>query len=246
MKKITILRLLANIMLLIVFFALSGCGASRCNTCCCNYQECPPLEEPTCPLPCEPGPNVCCPSYHCLPPDVPNTRVTTHYTGKYRAGLVNHLQQQGVQVTQIGDKVNIILFTDDCFGVGSANIKQSCYPIMDNIVELIQSYGTVPIRVTGYTDNVVDKDESWCLSQHLADSVVAYLWSHCVPLDYLLPACGRSSCEAIASIHTVRGAAFNRRVEIDLDRCGGDPARSPCFLRGNPCNGKTDSGWFHI
>jgi outer membrane protein OmpA-like peptidoglycan-associated protein len=235
MKIIKQIRIGLVFLVLAISLFLSGCcSQSQCCPC-VVHPQCPCLHEPQCPLPCLPCPNVCCPGYHCLPPEIPNHRVTTHYTGDNRCGLINHLAEQGVQVVELGHKVNIILFTDDCFVTNTPYIRESCYPIMDNIVCLLQCYRTVPITVTGYTDNVGDECRNWQLSKNLADSVVAYLWSHGVPLEYIMPARGRGCCDPIASRHTPGGNAYNRRVEIDLDLCGTPWIPCPCYLRGDPC-----------
>lgn len=132
-----------------------------------------------------------------------------------REQLIGYLAQRGVQVVEIGEKVQIILYTDNCFEPGTAEMYPQCYPTMDGIVRLLQQYRNVPMRVTGYTDFIGDICDKWPLSQHIADSVTAYLWTHGISLDHLYTR-GCACNNPIATPCNPAGNSYNRRVEILL------------------------------
>jgi outer membrane protein OmpA-like peptidoglycan-associated protein len=135
-----------------------------------------------------------------------------------RVGLLEKLTAENIQVIQRGDKLTIILLTDRCFAQGSNTIDESCYPALDNIAALLKTYTARPIIVAGYTDEVQNSCYNGEWSRHLADSIVAYLWSHGIPWQ-CMRAVGYGDTQPIASTHTVCGNAVNRRIEITI--CGG-------------------------
>lgn len=206
-------------LVLLSFCLFTGC-ANNSDNCCnsCNSNGPPPKPSPEVKNitreDCE-GPS-CCKCRKCY--DFPAPKGCPRPCG--RNGLLQQLACQGVQVIELGNRVDIILFTDNCFETGTANINESCKPALNNIVNLLDSYGGIcdTIQVTGYTDNIGYISPKWGLSQHLADSTVAYLWAHGIPLAKL-SARGCACNEPIATTHTPCGNAYNRRVEISLWRC---------------------------
>lgn len=140
--------------------------------------------------------------------------------GCTKQARLNELACEGAQIVELGNRVNIILYTDNCFEHGTANIDESCMPTLNNILNLIKAYGAIcpPIKVTGYTDDVGDScGGKCCLARQIADSVVAYFWTHGLDL-HILCANGCGCNNPIASPHTTCGNAFNRRVEITFWR----------------------------
>jgi len=129
------------------------------------------------------------------------------------SSLINQLHCQGVQVIQIGDFVRIIMYTDNLFQTNTPNLSFCATPVLMNVDCLLKKYGDVPIQIKGYTDIVPNCCMARQLSQDEADSVLAFLWAHGIPHQQMC-ARGFGCQDPIASIHTVCGNAFNRRIEI--------------------------------
>lgn len=205
-----------KIMGFVLWFAvISLTGCSHCHTSCPTLSCCPMA---SC---CRSGPVSIdyvggCPKVCCCPV---RKKIEPTCLGHGKDRLRNELAAEGVQVVEVGDLVTIILFTDNCFETGTANINECCYPTMNNILKLINSYGCPYVRITGYTDHVGDYCSKWDLSRHLANSVMSYFWAHGIALERL-SATGCACNNPIASPHTVCGNAYNRRVEINLCRNG--------------------------
>lgn len=131
--------------------------------------------------------------------------------------LINQLRYQGVQVVQIGDFVRIIMYSDNIFETGTPNLSYCAQPELMNITALLKKYGDVPIQIKAYTDTVPNCCFARQLTQDQAESVLAFLWAHGIPHQQMC-ARGYACYDPIASIHTVCGNAFNRRVEIWLQQ----------------------------
>jgi len=207
--------------ILILALLLVGCQRTCCvtpqplptNSQCCDNQACDCCNNRvTSPVPF----SKC--SRCCIKKPYPR-RQCPRACGGGHCALLSQLACQGVQVVELGNTVKIILFTDNCMETGTADIDESCHPILDNVAELLDSYGQTcgPISIRAFTDNVGDVCGKNSLAQHIADSVMGYLWSHGIPLDRLV-ARGCGYYDPIASPHTPRGNAYNRRVEITLWR----------------------------
>lgn len=181
----------------------SSCGEMRPGPCLSPCQKFAMTQpSPCCPIECENR----CPYY-------------ANCGGRGKKGVINALADQGVEIIDRGQKVTILLFTDDCFDIGSANINSCCCAKLNNIVKLFRcSYSNrcSPVRITGFTDNVGDRfDRKQELTNQLAFSVASYLWAHGMPVCSMTMR-GCSCNNHIASAHTPRGNAYNRRVEISF------------------------------
>lgn len=133
------------------------------------------------------------------------------------ASLIEQLRYQGVQVIKIGDYVRIIMYSDNLFETDTPNLSYCAEPVLVNVTCLLRKYGDVPIRIKAYTDTVPNCCFAHQLTQDQADSVLAFLWAHGIPHQQMC-AQGFACYDPIASIHTVCGNAFNRRIEIWLQQ----------------------------
>lgn len=129
------------------------------------------------------------------------------------AHLLRTLQCEGVQVVQIGQYVRIIMPADLLFEFNSATIRNSAVPALDTVLLFMSRYGTVPLTITGYSDNVLPTDTAMLLTSRQAKSVAAYFWSHGIPFNMVYPI-GRGSESSIASNGNSIGSYYNRRIEI--------------------------------
>lgn len=101
------------------------------------------------------------------------------------------------------------------FETSKAIIKQQSYPMLDEIVDILNQYPDYSIRLSGHTDNVGNDAYNLQLSQNRVDAVKAYLEDKGIP-DGRLQATGYGKSRPIATNNTVMGRALNRRVEIEL------------------------------
>jgi len=132
-----------------------------------------------------------------------------------RRSFMNTLAQRGVQVIAQGDYVRIIIPADQFFYPGLPKLNPRQYPTLDYIAGLLKEYGRTPIQISGYTDAIASTEQAQKLSQQRADSVLGYLWVHGIEYNHMT-AVGYGAKHPIANNDTVRGSAFNRRVEITL------------------------------
>jgi outer membrane protein OmpA-like peptidoglycan-associated protein len=121
----------------------------------------------------------------------------------------------GMQIVQLGNRVNIYISSDRCFEAGTSNIKENYQPNLDNLVAVLKSYGSTPMTISAYTDNVLPARQAQLLSRAQADSLISYLWAHGIPYQQLY-AVGKGQECPIAQNDTVTGSAMNRRIEISL------------------------------
>jgi len=135
----------------------------------------------------------------------------TYYTSEIR--YLKRLKKDGVHVVQIGDHVRIVIPSDRIFALNSATILPRYYPILLDVTQFVENYGTVPITVTAYSDNVGSEVTKLNLTTRQAKSVVAFFWSHGIPYNYL-KAIGNGSINPIASNLNPTGSYHNRRVEV--------------------------------
>jgi outer membrane protein OmpA-like peptidoglycan-associated protein len=135
-----------------------------------------------------------------------------------RERLVDKLNKEnnGVQVVSVGDTLKIVLSVDRFFKFPSdARITSSNYATIDNIVALLSTYGNQRILITGHTDNVGSDESKLDRSLEQAKTIAGYLWADGIQFHNLYTA-GRADTEALASNTTVKGGAYNRRVEITV------------------------------
>lgn len=139
-------------------------------------------------------------------------------SGDSRTKLIEHLNKEnnGVQVVSVGDTLKIILSVDRFFKFPTdTRIIASNYATIDNIVTLLCTYGNQRILITGHTDNVGADEAKLERSWGQAKTIAGYLWSDGVRLGNLYTA-GCGDTEPVASNTTVRGSAYNRRIEITV------------------------------
>ena len=128
---------------------------------------------------------------------------------------VMDLEDMGVSVIQKGDNVYFNVPTDTFFKYGTAEFNPDYRWVIDEIVLIIKDYDMVPIRITGYTDNVGAEQFKKQLSLNRAQRFETYLWSKGVDFR-LIKSKGKGSRHRIATNRSVKGSGLNRRVMIHL------------------------------
>lgn len=101
------------------------------------------------------------------------------------------------------------------FETGSAKIRNSSYPELDEIADYLISNPAKKLEISGHSDNVGQASANLLLSQKRAKSVAAYFMSKGVPASRLTHQ-GYGQTKPKASNDTTQGKQRNRRVELKL------------------------------
>lgn len=111
------------------------------------------------------------------------------------------------------------LFTKAMSGIefesGKDIIKKSSYPILDQIVSILELSTEYNLTISGHTDNVGNDDLNMKLSTDRAAAVRNYLIEKGVA-ETRLKSQGFGETQPIASNKTAKGRAKNRRVEFEI------------------------------
>ena len=99
------------------------------------------------------------------------------------------------------------------FDTGKSVIRDESMPIIDQIVQMLNSNPELKLSVEGHTDNVGSPASNKTLSEARAKSVVSAIVSQGVAADRLSPV-GFGQDKPIADNSTDEGRAKNRRVEL--------------------------------
>lgn len=101
------------------------------------------------------------------------------------------------------------------FQTGKAVIKPASYPLLNEIVKILNDYPDYYMTIDGHTDNVGKPEKNMVLSRGRAESVKNYFVSQGIKANRLTTA-GHGDTEPVASNKTAAGRAKNRRVAMDL------------------------------
>jgi len=101
------------------------------------------------------------------------------------------------------------------FESGKATLTTSSYPMLDEVVSILNEYVDYNLKMGGHTDAVGKDASNLTLSQARVDAVKAYLISKGIA-DTRVVATGFGKVRPIASNANAVGRAKNRRVELEL------------------------------
>ncbi len=99
------------------------------------------------------------------------------------------------------------------FETDSAQLRNSAYPVLDKVVDVLTRYPEIRVRVVGHTDARGSDQYNLELSWRRARAAVTYLVEHGIAHERL-EAEGRGERQPVASNKTAEGRAKNRRVEF--------------------------------
>lgn len=174
-----------------LLFALMTLMLIGCCRVCPDNDVCPAL-SPGC---CKP-PVSCC----CLAKD---------------PCLINKVRNSGVQIERMGDQVLLILPSNLFFYGKSTRLNPNTYPIVCEVITLINCFEKMEIKVAAYTDNCGCVDENLALTKNQATNLVSYMWQHGLDARFVYPVGYGQYCP-IADNRTPCGRSKNRRIEITL------------------------------
>lgn len=141
-----------------------------------------------------------------------------------KGNIIKGLKEHDIQFVQYGDTMTLIVPTDRYFYFNSPRINELCYPGLMDMVKLLRFYKCSPIFVAGFTDDVGAKKHKRLLTQSQAEAMVTFLWANGIPAQKLTPE-GYADKHPIGDNDTIRGSAFNRRLEIQWLNL---PAKTMC------------------
>jgi outer membrane protein OmpA-like peptidoglycan-associated protein len=105
---------------------------------------------------------------------------------------------------------------EDCnFETGKANLMESAFTVLDELVAYLNRKDDEKIELGGHTDNVGKAAKNLKLSQDRANAVMAYLIAKGIDATRL-KAKGYGMSKPIASNKTAAGKAQNRRTEVKI------------------------------
>lgn len=101
------------------------------------------------------------------------------------------------------------------FETGKDVIKSSSFPILDNIVKIMNENPAYNLNINGHTDAMGDDTKNLDLSQRRADAVKKYLADKGISADRMTSK-GFGETMPVADNKTAAGRAKNRRVEFKV------------------------------
>lgn len=102
------------------------------------------------------------------------------------------------------------------FQTGKATLLASSYPVLDEVVKLMNTYSEYNLTISGHTDNTGNDKSNQTLSENRAKSCYDYLVSKGVNAARMKYA-GYGESKPKADNKTKAGREQNRRVEFDLN-----------------------------
>ncbi len=105
------------------------------------------------------------------------------------------------------------------YQTGKFKVLPASYKLLNQVVQVLNDYPKMKVRIEGHTDNVGGETFNLRLSQKRAESVKAYLVSKGIA-DDRLEAAGYGLTRPIASNRTEKGRAQNRRTEFHIESMG--------------------------
>lgn len=121
----------------------------------------------------------------------------------------------GVQVVREGDRLELGMPGNVTFPTNEYTIRESFYPVLDSVSEILFKYTDTRIRVVGHTDSTGSLDYNYGLSDRRARSVGNYLAGRGVDQNRIITE-GVGPDRPIASNDSDTGRAQNRRVELEI------------------------------
>lgn len=137
------------------------------------------------------------------------------YMDRQQAALERELSGTGVGVAREGDVLILRMPSDVTFPTNQSGISPSFYPVLDDVVAVLQRYDQSTIDIVGHADSRGTDEYNLGLSRDRASNVARYLIDKGV-LPARLYVEGRGESQPIASNDTAAGQAQNRRVEITI------------------------------
>jgi outer membrane protein OmpA-like peptidoglycan-associated protein len=132
---------------------------------------------------------------------------------KQAAELRSELANDGITITNAGDRLIVSLPQDITFDTDSAAVRSSLRADLGRVANNLNRYPDSSVQVIGHTDNTGDATYNLGLSLRRATAVGDILAADGVAASRIATV-GRGEEQPLASNLTEEGRARNRRVEI--------------------------------
>lgn len=139
--------------------------------------------------------------------------VIGHELDKQEAELRAQLANDGITITNTGDRLIVSLPQDITFDTDSAAVRSSLRSDLGKVANNLLRYPDSRVQVIGHTDNTGDATYNLGLSLRRANAVADILQTNGVGFDRIVTR-GAGEEQPLASNLTPEGRAQNRRVEI--------------------------------
>lgn len=130
--------------------------------------------------------------------------------------LADKLINRNVQVVQLGDQILIVIPSFVLFDYMTSHLLAAAYETLDLVVEFINRYPNMSVKIAGYTSAVEPEDVSIMLSKQQAEKVMRYMWNRRLNTR-LLYAEGYGGCKLVTANNGNWGSD-NYRIEITLEK----------------------------
>ncbi|WP_291013057.1 OmpA family protein [Hydrogenophaga sp.] len=158
--------------------------------------------------------------------------VLTPETSSRQESPAQGLPQQGlsqeVDVTEDANAVRFRLSSEFLFGPGGAELTQAGYPVLDELIPVLNADPTLRLVIEGHTDNTPIQSarfpSNWELSTSRAAAVARYLAEHGVA-PQRLQASGFADTRPIGGKDNPVDRKANRRVDLVMEKAQAAPAR---------------------
>jgi outer membrane protein OmpA-like peptidoglycan-associated protein len=131
------------------------------------------------------------------------------------AKLRQKLQNSGVSVKRVGDRIVLNMPNNITFKTDSYDINASFYDVLNSVALVLKEYEKTMINVSGHTDSTGSDAYNQTLSENRAASVGQYLISQGIASMRIMTQ-GFGKTRTIASNDIPEGRQQNRRVELEI------------------------------
>ena len=140
-----------------------------------------------------------------------NAREHLHELGlSQRSKLIRKLQQGGIRVILLGDKVRIVIPSMAFLEPGTTMIKPDKAEVLAHLYSFIAAYPATAIRVVGHSDNLGEEKQKKRFSTQIARVIAGYLWANGIAQNHI-SIHGVGAEEPVTDSYT---GSLNSRVEI--------------------------------
>lgn len=137
------------------------------------------------------------------------------YMDNQERDLRAELDNSGVLVTRLSNKIIINLPSNITFATGQSDVRPEFFTALTSIARVLSKYNKTILDVNGHTDDVGGVEFNHKLSEQRASSVANYVVSKGIN-ERRVRVRGFGEVAPVASNQTESGRAANRRVEISI------------------------------
>jgi chemotaxis protein MotB len=143
-------------------------------------------------------------------------------------GLPQHSLGKEVEVTEDANAMRFRLSSEFLFGPGGAELTQAGYPVLDELIPVLNADPTLRLVIEGHTDNTPIQSarfpSNWELSTSRAAAVARYLAEHGVA-PQRIQATGFADTRPIGGKDNPVDREANRRVDLVMEKAPAAPAQ---------------------